>query len=101
MANLQEKLEAIRVYDNVINWDTKTYLTLLDWLHPVAMKVKNKLSHMKNTSGFDYTENLTCTSLYNLIMRGCTQEPNSNGEYTDLFNAVYDGIQFINEYKNK
>ena len=68
------------------------YLTSLDWLHTVAMKVLGELNELN----YSYEE----ASIRYLITRGCVKKP-INGEYVDLFNAVYDGIVFLNDLKSK
>ena len=67
-------------------------LTSLDWLHTVAMKVLGELNELN----YSYEE----ASIRYLITRGCVKKP-INGEYVDLFNAVYDGIVFLNDLKSK
>ena len=67
------------------------YLTSLDWLHPVAMKV---LHDAVLIAKFDDI------SLMKKIIRACSCAP-INGEYISLFNAVYEGIVFLNEQKSK
>lgn len=66
------------------------FLTSLDWLHPVAMKVLNDLNVYFNLKSNSYSSN---------IIYCCRLIPNDRGEYTDLFNATYDGIAFLSTQK--
>lgn len=75
-------------YDNWIK-DMK-YLTSLDWLHPVAMKLLNELRQLKD--GEDLQHMI-------FVLRHHCAIPPINGEYRDLLNAVYDGIEFLNRQK--
>ena len=70
--------------------DVNKYLTSLDWLHPVAMKVMDELR------GLEYSGDMSHT-IYT-IRQYCATKP-INGEYIDLLNAVYDGIVFLNSNK--
>lgn len=66
------------------------YLTEMNWLHPVVMKVMDGLRQR-----FCYVG----TQEYVLIHRiekSCYIKP-INGQYIDLFTAVYNGISFLNE----
>ena len=65
------------------------YLTSLDWLHPVAMKV------LGERKGRDDAETVQS------LIRVCCWIAPINGEYIDIFNAVYEGIVFLNELKSK
>ena len=67
------------------------YLTSLDWLHPVAMKVLGEPKLKDKSDGI---------TLRAKIIRACSYAP-INGEYISLFNAVYEGIVFLNEQKSK
>ena len=108
----QDKIKVIAEYDGMSTFETEhdlffkrgvgctpenydyhllhlKHLTSLDSLHPVAMKVLNSL---------------TCedkgdlpTEFWNIV--NCCHFPPINGEYIDLFNAVYDGIEFLNSNK--
>jgi hypothetical protein len=64
------------------------YLTSLDWLHPVAMKVLSELYKIKGE--------LAHTGK---IVNNCSRCP-INGEYIDLFNSVYDGIVYLKSQHN-
>jgi hypothetical protein len=68
------------------------YLTSLDWLHPVAMKVIDDGEKIENP--FMWEEHIQP------IYRACWQK-HVNGEYIDLFNAVYDAIMFLKQVKEK
>lgn len=66
------------------------YLTSLDWLHPVAMKLLDCLRKIEiNPDSFRY--------FYNI--KNCCGTAPIKGQYNDLFNAVYEGILFINNQK--
>jgi hypothetical protein len=71
------------------------YLTSLDWLHPVAMNVMDALTDIFNKSGH-IGEWVKLTSLESDIKRACYIR-SINGEYPNLFNAVYNGILFLNQ----
>lgn len=62
------------------------YLTSLDWLHPVAMKVLDDLRKLKEGEDLSH--------MIFVLRHHCAIKPN-NGEYWDLFNAVYDGLLFL------
>lgn len=62
------------------------YLTSLDWLHPVAMKVLGELRNVYTIIGA--SKHLVSISV------ACAQPP-INGEYSDLFNATYDAIVYL------
>lgn len=73
-----------------VSWLPKMqYLTSLDWLHPVAMKVLKSL---------ECEDKCDLPSEFWNIVNCCHLQP-INGEYIDLFNAVYDGIVFLNSNK--
>jgi hypothetical protein len=86
---MNDKLKIIAEYDgwkNVgVELMSSIYLTSLDALHPVAMKVLEELSKDWSFKA----EKLTAT-----ISFACTQPP-INGEYTDLFNATVEGIIYL------
>jgi hypothetical protein len=69
--------------------DQLPYLTDLNALHPVAMDVLNSLR------GIQYDQKQYYVSS---IRSYCSTAP-INGEYIDLFNAVYDGIVYLNSTK--
>jgi len=73
------------------------YLTSLDWLHLVAMKVLDELDVMISKSKSDYESTGIGAKGY-FIRHSCQYKP-INGEYIDLFNAVYDGIVFLKSNK--
>jgi hypothetical protein len=83
-------------YDITAVSDLK-YLTSLDWLHPVAMEVMDKLTELFNDT-MDGDVFMPVFDLEYNIKRSCYIRP-INGEYIDLFNAVYDGIVFLNDNK--
>lgn len=65
------------------------YATSMDWLHPVAIKVLDELGSIKLYEALGVAQ-LVFTSL---------AARTDNGQYIDLFNAVYEGIIFINQNK--
>jgi len=81
--------------DHSTQWlDSFNYLTDLNMLHPIAMKVMDGLRQR-----FCYVG----TQEYVLIHRvemACHVKPN-NGQYIDLFTAVFNGIVFLNEQNVK
>jgi hypothetical protein len=93
------------------------YLTSLDWLHPVAMKLLNEL-RAKELELIDYYNNqpFHVDDIVNQeviyakrkfrnggaitnILLACSAAP-INNEYIDLFNAVYDGIVYLKSQTN-
>ena len=64
-------------------------LTSLDWLHKVAMDVMEELEAMLIIPALQETIKIRSKCAYCPI----------NGEYIDLFNAVYDSVVFLNENK--
>jgi hypothetical protein len=72
------------------------YLTSLDWLHPVAMKVADVICvSILSSRG---SKRIECKKLIKEIESACFCRA-VNGEYTALFNAVYEGIEFLNQNK--
>ena len=86
----QRKLNDAFGYDNKII-DNLKYLTSLDWLHPVAMKVLDDVYAFNTPIG---------SRIYGKIFNHCASKP-KEGQYLDLFEAVVEGIVFINEQKFK
>lgn len=82
-------------YDNWIK-DMK-YLTSLDWLHPVALRVLNNLVSEFNISTKFNT--YVCASDHIANIKKAMYKPPVNGEYIDLFNANYEAILFIKQNK--
>jgi hypothetical protein len=97
--------------------DNLPYLTSLDWLHPVAMKVMEGI-RAKELELIDYYNNqpfhvdgdvnqeviygrqkVRIGRLITNILLACSNRP-INGEYIDLFNAVYDGIVYLKSQNN-
>jgi len=78
------------------------YLTSLDWLHPVAMKVMDEILVFAN----DFFDKANCDLLrlclqkHSSIGYACLQ-PCQNGQYLELFDAVVEEILFINQQKQK
>jgi hypothetical protein len=75
------------------------YLTDLNSLHPVAMDVMDKLTELFNDT-MDGEVFMPVSDLEYNIKRSCYIRP-INGEYIDLFNAVYEGIVYLNSTKTK
>lgn len=87
------------------------YLTSMDWIHPVAMKVLDELiaesdnlaeyynnlplfsEEAREAKQMDKVENL------NIGIRLSIIEKPINGEYIALFEAVYNGVKFLNQQK--
>jgi hypothetical protein len=115
----QDKIKVIAEYDGMSTFETEhdlffkrgvgctpenydyhllhlKYLASLDWLHPVAMKVMNGLCVI----ALSKRGNIETKSkrLFHNIKEQCSTFQ-INGEYIDLFNAVYDGIVFLNSNK--
>jgi hypothetical protein len=67
------------------------YLTSLDRLHPVAMNVMDDLRGIQDEQKSYYISS---------IRSYCSTAP-INGEYIDLFNAVYEGIVYLNSTETK
>lgn len=69
------------------------YLTSLDWLMPVAVRVWRQVSSCEFYNDIsDITDR--CENIHNAMLTVPVF-----GEYIDLFNAVYDGIIFLNSNK--
>jgi hypothetical protein len=114
---MNDKLKIIAEYDGWVKMeesnlyrrnthrylDEMEYLTSLDWLHPVAMKVLGELRELRS-SAFNDIDNSgvrtvkecydTITPYIDMIKQSCTQPP-INGEYSDLFNATVEGIIYL------
>jgi uncharacterized protein YpuA (DUF1002 family) len=97
---LQDKIRAIAEYDEgdmnlklteIEIEEHSRYLTSMDWLHPVAMKVKGQLKQSKAMHWQFYNANIALS---------LSSEP-INGEYIDLFNDCYKAIQLLNQMKEK
>jgi hypothetical protein len=74
------------------------YLTSLDWLHPVAMRVKKQLEDIMNNQREMCTRD---TYFYIEQIDGSCAENQKDGQYIDLFEAVVLAILFINDQKQK
>lgn len=74
-----------------------SYLTSLDWLHPVAMKVMDEIEIIINI-GKDADSFVEANSIRRNMIIMCYRKP-INGQYIDLFTAVFNGIVFLNEQK--
>jgi len=73
------------------------YLTDLNALHKVAMDVMDAMTELFNTT-MDGDVFVPASDLEYNIKRACYIRP-INGEYIDLFKAVYAAIVFLNENK--
>ena len=69
------------------------YLTDLNALHKVAMDVMDILEGDMLDVDYSYEHSIA-------IFRAITERP-INGQYIDLFKAVYDGIIFLNKSKTE
>ena len=109
----QEKIEIVAIYDGWEKYDSirrpvwyskgsfrvdgfdiehfGKYLTSLDWLHPVAMKVLDEL--------FLVNHKLP-SRIYSKIYNHCASNM-KGGQYLDLFESVVEGIIFFNQQKQK
>lgn len=91
---MNEKQKVIAVFDGWIvtgMWiekDTPDYLTNLNELHRVALDVMDRLYPLLITEA--------AISAYCGIKDALLSRP-INSEYIDLFNAVYDGIVYLNQ----
>ena len=80
-------------YHDITAVSDMPYLTDLNALHKVAMDVTQELRKEKKELNQFETEYLIGS-----IRLGMFSIP-INGQYIDLFNAVYDGCLFLNQYK--
>ena len=64
------------------------YLTSLDWIHPVAMKVLDGLRNVQDEQKSYYISS---------IRAHCSTSP-INGEYIDSFNATVEGIIYLQNH---
>jgi len=78
------------------------YITSLDWLHPVAMKVQGEIRvfEMDILAKGSYGSLELCIRKQSSIASSCSR-PSQNGQYLNLFESVVEGILFINEQKQK
>jgi hypothetical protein len=75
------------------------YLESLDWLHPVAMKIIDELESFRPKKCWHHVE--VSVIDHKLAIKASIWGKPVNYEYIDLFNAVTDAIQFLNELKTK
>jgi hypothetical protein len=75
------------------------YITSLDFLHPVAMKVLGELEEARRKEiSLDTKPVYDIISTYiDMIKQSCAQPP-INGEYSDLFNATVEGIIYLQNH---
>jgi hypothetical protein len=92
------------------------YLTSLDWLHPVAMKVLGELRKIEAETAREYESQPLFVNgvineakirarkidmayaCINSILVYCQIPARKNGEYTDLFNATVEGIIYLQNH---
>ena len=76
------------IYEENLDYRMR-YLQSLDWLHPVAMKVMDDSEPINGGNS---------VMIRYKICQKLRKKP-INGQYLDLFEAVVEGIVFINEQK--
>ena len=83
--------------DNSSQWlDSMPYRSDLNLLHPLAMKVLDEFNVIILSESSRVSSNSIWAMGYkHVITDYCSVKP-VNNEYIDLFNAVCDGISFIN-----
>jgi hypothetical protein len=84
-------------YHDITALSNLKYLTSLDWLHPVTMKVIDELWTIKPAQ-----EEVGSPIYYRhaTLRQRCSNAP-VNGEYIDLFNSVVEAIEFLNKVKQQ
>ena len=93
------------IFDNSISsqWlDTleHSYLTDLNTIHPVAMRVLDELeTEFIKTNKYDAVMVILPAQI--VIKQACHTKPNESGQYIALVDAVYNGILLLNELKEK
>lgn len=89
-----DQVEAITISGEKNEFFSKNmrYGTSMDWLHPVALKAYSELIDCQYNDISDITDK--CETIQSAMMR----KP-INGQYIDLFNAVYEAILLINQNK--
>jgi len=114
MDNMQDKIKKVAVYvgafynkesdvwllpsksENIVLITLNIFLTDLNILHPIAMRVVDELLAIQKAEGkYNYT--IVCA--VDLINRRCAVKPNEQAQYLDLFNAVYDGVELLEKLK--
>ncbi len=76
----------------------KKYLTSLDWLHPVAMKVLDELEDIQYSSRGDSQIQGKIAVILSGIREKCFIKP-INGEYVDLLDKVTEAIEYLSSNK--
>ena len=71
------------------------YLTDLNILHPIAMRVVDELGELYSYKTDD------AYILREEIQNSCCCKPNQQGQYLDLFQAVYDGVVLLEKIKTE
>jgi len=99
----QKKINHTFGYDNK-SIDELKYITSLDWLHPVAMKVQVEIlvfaRDISAKAEADCNSLRLCIRKQSSIASACSR-PCQNGQYLDLFESVVEAILFINQQKQK
>lgn len=90
-----QKGEKIKICNN----EDLPYATSMDWLHPVSLNTLNNLVSEFNISTKFNT--YICASDHIANIKKAMYKPPINGQYIDLFKAVYEAIIFINQNKEK
>lgn len=99
---MNDKLKIIMLYDKHdlyhpfmtyangerVRMPTPNYLTSLDVLHPVAMKVKAELKKLQQKRAWELVQDIDCM---------CCKPP-INGEYSELFDATVEGIIYLQNH---
>lgn len=77
-----------------------SYLTDLNTLHPVAMRVLEDLeTEFTKTNKYDAIKVIMPAQI--VIKHACHTKPNESRQYVTLVDAVYKGIILLNELKTK
>lgn len=78
--------------------DLRAYLTDMNLLHPIAVKVWDSLGLLK--TGNDYYKDKDIREVAGWINKGMFTSPNEQGEHVQLATALVEAIRFINKQKN-
>ena len=109
LTDMTDKIKTMAEYDGyeideTDKWDIvglDNYLTDLNTLHPVAMRVLDELRNEFNkNSGNGEIETKLMQGGFSIKLSCCTK-PNESGQYIALVDAVYKGITLLNELKEK
>ena len=88
-----QKKQRVKICNN----EDLPYATSMDWLHPVSLNTLNNLVSEFNISTKFNT--YICASDHIANIKKAMYKPPINGQYIDLFHAVYEAILFINQNK--